>query len=142
LKIREVVALIRQQFSRARLADSRLSRESFRASRNAVALKEHVSVRVRPMPTAPNATAFCVCSGVSAFVRPRGAWLRAPFHQLREALEFFRRLRGLSSVDKSGDDFRWRGFDFTGVNCSGGSIIERNSPSLNDCPSIVRTCLS
>ena len=31
--------------------------------------KNMCSVRVRPMPTAPNATAFSVCSGVSALVR-------------------------------------------------------------------------
>ena len=38
--------------------------------------KNMCSVRVRPMPTAPNAMAFCVCSGVSALVRTdiRVAW--------------------------------------------------------------------
>ena len=31
--------------------------------------KNMCSVRVRPMPTAPNAIAFAACSGVSALVR-------------------------------------------------------------------------
>ena len=63
--------------------------------------KNMCSVRVRPMPTAPNATAFCACSGVSALVRtgePGG--LGAPFHELAEVLELLGGLGGLVAVDR------------------------------------------
>jgi hypothetical protein len=63
------------------------------------------------MPTAPNAIAFCVCSGCRRWCARHARRLIAPLHQLLEALELLGLLRRLVAVDQAGDDLRRRGLD-------------------------------
>jgi hypothetical protein len=106
---------------------SSLARAAFRASSvsariilahrvDAIPSKNMCSVRVRPMPTAPNATAFGgllrrVGVGADAHARRVGA----PLHQLLEVLELLGLLGRLVAVDQAGDDLRRRGLHLAGV---------------------------
>ena len=48
--------------------------------------------------------------------------LRAPFHELGEALEFFGGLGGLVAVDEAGDDFRRSGLQLARIDGAGGAV--------------------
>src|SRR6202041_2643848 len=102
----EVITLIRQQFCQRGFAGFKIVREDHLAHRvNAVALEEH-------MFRAREADAYgAERDGVRGLLRRVrvGADLQArgfgaPFHQLREALEFLSSLRRLVAADETGDD--------------------------------------
>ena len=81
------------------------------------------SVRQSPIPSAPNATAFLTCSGVSAFARtPRRAEFVRPLHQFRVFLIRDAFLRIERAVHEHLNNLRRRGGDFAGKDFAGGTI--------------------
>ncbi len=121
----EVLALIRQQLRQRVFAGmaSVSARIISRIASMRLPSKNMCSVRVRPMPTAPNATAL---RGLLRRVGVRADWqareLRAPFHELDVVLELLGGLRGLVAVQQTGDDFGRRGFDFARIDGAGGAV--------------------
>ena len=98
----EVVALLRQQFRQRFFAVGDVStRIISRMASMRLPSKNMCSVRVRPMPVAPNAMAFSVCSGVSALVRTwRREALEHHFINWRKFLNFSVPCATLSSFNK------------------------------------------
>src|SRR6266496_4354314 len=85
--------------------------------------KNICSVRQSPMPSAPNATAFVTCSGVSAFcAHSQAAELICPLHQFRVLLVNDALFRIERTIDQHLNDFRRRGCDFAGEHLPRGSI--------------------
>jgi hypothetical protein len=120
----EVLALVGQQLGQRLLAVlDVVARIISRMASMRSPSKNMCSVRVRPMPVAPKATAMRVCSGVSALVRTASGWPCA-HHSMswRKFLNFSVLLRGLVVADDAGDDFRRRGLELAAIDDAGGAV--------------------
>jgi hypothetical protein len=140
----EVGALIGEELGEGGLAGVEVSaRIISRIASMRSPSKNMCSVRVRPMPTAPNAIALAGLLGrvgVGADLKLGG--LGAPLHELGVALEFLGGLRGFVAVEEAGDDLGRSGRDLAGVTVPEVPSMERKSPSLKVWPSMVAVFLS
>ena len=85
--------------------------------------KNMCSVRVRPMPAAPNAMAFSVCSGLSALVRTsRRVALAHHFMSWLKVLNFSVFCAALSPCEHAGDDLARRGLELAAVDGAAGAV--------------------
>ena len=120
----EVFALIRQQLRERRFAVVDVVGENHLAHGvDAVAFEEHVLGAGRPMPAAPNAIAFSVCSGLSALVRTsRRVTFEHQFMSWLKLLNFSVFCAALSPCSMPVMISRRRGLELAGVDRAGGAV--------------------